>query len=222
MSAATPNDPNIDDGFYALFSPAGTRVFTATLSNFDTAVQTPTIVLSDTVRQDFNLTEALIEPPEITLEKTVGPDPQTCASMDTIDQVNGADVTYCFTVTNVGNTTVNRHTLRDEQLGILLDDFNYVLVSNATYSITKTTSLTTDMTSTATWTATIGGQSAVATDTTTVRVFNPGLVLTQTLSTTTDCGSGDTLLVQSSDTVTHCYTVEKHGRYYVYNAQPDR
>jgi RHS repeat-associated protein/uncharacterized repeat protein (TIGR01451 family) len=55
-AALTPGD-NIDGAFYALFSPVGTQSFTATYANGYTmsAAHTATIILSSTVRRDFDL-----------------------------------------------------------------------------------------------------------------------------------------------------------------------
>jgi hypothetical protein len=52
---ATPLDPGVEDGFYTLFSPAGTQAFTATQSRYGTTVVTVTVPLSGTIRQDFTL-----------------------------------------------------------------------------------------------------------------------------------------------------------------------
>ena len=51
----TPDDPDVDDGFYTLFSPAGSHTFTATMDNYGADVDTFTVVLSDTVAHDFDL-----------------------------------------------------------------------------------------------------------------------------------------------------------------------
>jgi hypothetical protein len=61
ITEATPGDPGVDDGFYTLFSPAGTHTFTATMSGYSPAVDTVTIVQSDTVRHDFYLPASHIE-----------------------------------------------------------------------------------------------------------------------------------------------------------------
>ena len=55
LSGATPDDANTDDGFYALFSPPGARVFTTSLLSYAPDIQTPTVVQSSTIRQDFSL-----------------------------------------------------------------------------------------------------------------------------------------------------------------------
>ena len=51
----TPEDPDVDDGFYTLFSPSGSQVFTATFEGFGPDVETVSVVADDTVGQDFYL-----------------------------------------------------------------------------------------------------------------------------------------------------------------------
>ncbi|CAG0936462.1 tRNA(Glu)-specific nuclease WapA [Thermoflexales bacterium] len=53
----TTPDWNVDDAFYVLFSPAGAHTFTATYTAgyMMMDIQTPTVILSSTVRQDFDL-----------------------------------------------------------------------------------------------------------------------------------------------------------------------
>ncbi len=46
---STPGDPAVDDGFYTLFSPDGTKTFTATLAGYGADAQAVTVVQSDTV-----------------------------------------------------------------------------------------------------------------------------------------------------------------------------
>ncbi len=64
---STPYDLATDDGFYTLFSPAGSRVFTTTMpGGYQADVHSPTVLLSDTIRQNFFLPAAsLSSAPEI-------------------------------------------------------------------------------------------------------------------------------------------------------------
>lgn len=48
-------DPAVADAFYTLFSPAGSHVFTATAHGYAASVQNPTVVISRTIWQDFDL-----------------------------------------------------------------------------------------------------------------------------------------------------------------------
>ncbi len=54
ITAAT-DDPAVDDSFYTLFSPSGTRVFTVSLSGHGMEVATINVIPNNTVRQDFHL-----------------------------------------------------------------------------------------------------------------------------------------------------------------------
>jgi len=54
------DDPAVADSFYTLFSPSGSRVFTASLPSYANNVVTVTVPLSNTARQDFNLSAGFL------------------------------------------------------------------------------------------------------------------------------------------------------------------
>jgi hypothetical protein len=113
--------------------------------------------------------------PDITLDKTVGTD-SSCATSDTITVTVGTDVTYCYTVTNTGNVTLDLHDLDDSELGSLLSGFAYDLNPGESVSITETVTISVSVTNTATWTASsssLTGVSAEASDTATVNAVEP-------------------------------------------------
>jgi hypothetical protein len=61
--------------------------------------------------------------PSLVLTKTVGLDPNVCATADNIivpAGQGGTAVTYCYTVQNTGNITLTVQNLVDDQLGVLL------------------------------------------------------------------------------------------------------
>lgn len=72
VTVATPLDPNVDDAFYTIFSPAGSQVFTATLQGYSPDIQSVSVVANGTVGQDFNLGSGFLvhapEPVEVTVE----------------------------------------------------------------------------------------------------------------------------------------------------------
>ena len=72
---------------------------------------------------DVSVTACQLVPvPAITLDKTVGTDPNVCATTDEITlPAGGDDVTYCYEVTNTGDVTLERHDLVDSELGALLE-----------------------------------------------------------------------------------------------------
>ncbi len=55
-TASATLDPAVAEGFYTLFSPAGSHTFTATLAGYTDDTATPTVLVNDTVRQDLSLT----------------------------------------------------------------------------------------------------------------------------------------------------------------------
>jgi len=105
--------------------------------------------------------------PSIMVTKTVGTDPNTCATTDSlvIDPPN-MDVTYCYTVQNTGNITLTTHDVVDDQLGALLTAFPVDLAPGGSFLFTTTTNITQSVTNVVTWTASIvGGPSVSDTDT---------------------------------------------------------
>ena len=48
----------------------------------------------------------------------------------------GTPVTYCYTVTNTGAVALDFHTLVDDQLGTVLDNFFYALAPGASVFVT--------------------------------------------------------------------------------------
>jgi hypothetical protein len=94
--------------------------------------------------------------PSIVLSKTVGLDPDVCATSDSIiipAGMGGTEVTYCYTVQNTGDVTFTNHTLTDTVLGTLLNNEPVVLGPGATYFITQTSLITQTTVNTAYWTA---------------------------------------------------------------------
>ncbi|MCA9875226.1 MAG: S8 family serine peptidase [Anaerolineales bacterium] len=54
-STATPLDPDLSDGFYTLYSPAGSKTFTAVATGYAPATATVNVAANSTVRHDFYL-----------------------------------------------------------------------------------------------------------------------------------------------------------------------
>jgi PKD repeat protein len=71
VAMATPLDPALDDAFYTLFSPAGSHIFTATLTSYQLAVQTPTVIQGATIGQSFYLLAGRLSYDPTSLEATV-------------------------------------------------------------------------------------------------------------------------------------------------------
>lgn len=93
-SLATPNDEGISDGFYQLFTPTGTHVFTATFGLFyQPAVESVAVVNGQNTRQDFLLQAPMLEYDphlmDVTLE--LG---QTLTRTLTLTNAGGAKLDY--------------------------------------------------------------------------------------------------------------------------------
>jgi cysteine-rich repeat protein len=126
---------------------------------------------------------------DISLEKTVGLDPATCATTDSITVPaggGGTTVYYCYEATNSGTVTMTNHSLVDSELGPLVVDLPYPLgpgevVNNVDLGLTISTTITATTVNTATWTAADPtGFQVSASATATVTVLPPTGVLMTT------------------------------------------
>ncbi|MCP4358835.1 MAG: S8 family serine peptidase [Chloroflexi bacterium] len=101
--------------------------------------------------------------PDIQLNKTVGTDATVCAASNNITVFSGADVTYCYEVTNTGTVTFTTHDLVDSELGVIFNNLPFPLAPLSSAFITQTANITTTTVNTATWTATNGPDTAMDT-----------------------------------------------------------
>lgn len=116
----------------------------------------------------------------ISLTKTVGTDPNSCAATNAISVAPGAEVTYCYEVANTGVVTLTLHDLVDSELGVIQSGFPYTLTPGASTFLTESTTIVTNTANVATWTAYNPGPSdvAAATDTASVMVIpEPDIML---------------------------------------------
>ena len=187
--------------------------------------------LSDVTATD-NATVNVVAP-AITIDKTVyaGHDAgASCDGGELVSTLIGADVTYCFTVTNTGDTHLADIGVDDPDLGI--DQTDLTLLSGTpslvapggtvTWSYDDTTAG--DLTNTATTSgnpATPGGADLVGltdptdTDTAAVDVVAPDISIDKTGYTGHDagasCDGGDLVTTLSGDDVTYCFTITNTG-----------
>ena len=111
----------------------------------------------------------------LSLTKTVGTQAGVCAATDTLAVSAGTTVYYCYTVTNTGSSTLNPHTLVDDQVGTIFNALNLPLAPGASANtvamgISVPAVINSTTTNTATWTA--GAASATASATVTVANYN--------------------------------------------------
>ncbi len=165
---------------------------------------------------DVAVTACMTIPASVVMTKTVGTDPTTCATGNDLTMpATGGDVTYCYTVENTGGITLTNHSLVDDQLGTILNNFSFNLAPSESIAITQTVQITQTVVNSATWTADNGSFTATASDTATVTVpiANPSIELVKTVGTDpTTCASGDNItLPVTGGEVTYCFTVFNTG-----------
>lgn len=152
--------------------------------------------------------------PFISLDKTVGTDSSVCATGNAISIGPGEEVTYCYEVTNTGTLTLTLHSLEDDQLGSLLNNFPYSLSPGASAFITASAVLTQTTSNLATWTAFNAGPTDVVSDTAsaTVTVVPPSISLNKTVGLDPSvCATTDVITVQAGTEVVYCYEVTNTG-----------
>ncbi len=153
----------------------------------------------------------------ISLVKTVGVDPMTCAVTDEIKlPPGGGPVTYCYTVANTGDVMFFDHALTDSELGVILNGVPYLLVPGASVFVTRTAPIITNTVNVATWTSYDAVVSAAwATDVATVTIQAPNAAISLVETVGDDPGTcavtDEITLPPGGGPVTYCYTVANTG-----------
>ncbi len=124
QSAGTPDDPAVDDGFYALFSPAGSKTFTATLASYNADVQSVTVVASDTIRQDFHLPAGQLSASPASMQQTL-PLGNVATQTLTLNNTGGAALDFELREKDKGFASVLFGATEDPRLAGGPDAFGY-------------------------------------------------------------------------------------------------
>jgi hypothetical protein len=106
----------------------------------------------------------------ITLNKTVGTDPSSCASNNQIGVDPDTTVTYCYEVTNNSAISLTLHDLADSELGNIFSSSPYTLTPGASFFVTVSTVITMETVNIGTWVAYNSGPTDVVTATSTATV----------------------------------------------------
>ena len=167
---------SILDGFPFTLLPGASAFITQTAVITQTTINTATWTAynpgpANLVTATDTATVTLLTP-AISLDKTVGLDPSSCAETDSLTVEQGTAVTYCYTIHNSGEAPLAFHDLEDSELGVILQGFPFTLLPGASAFITQTALITQTTINTATWTAYNAGPSDIvtATDTATVTI----------------------------------------------------
>ena len=171
--------------------------------------------------------------PSVSVAKTVylGHDAGAgCAGSELATGVNGDAVTYCFVVTNDGETTLSPVTVADADLGLTKADMTVLSGDLASMAPGDTATLYVeslidgDLTNTATVTGAPvdaggdplpGGQPVTAEDTAAVDEVGPSVSVDKTVYLGHDAGAGcagsDLVAGLNGDAVTYCFVVTNDG-----------
>ncbi|MEW5986903.1 MAG: SBBP repeat-containing protein [Chloroflexota bacterium] len=161
-----------------------------------------TLTVSDNFREETGevvewcLVPTLGESP-LVLEKTVGMDPNACATTEAIATYAGTEVTYCFQATNSGETLLRAHDLVDSHLGTIFTGRLYDLEPGASVFVTRTTTVSESVVNTADWTAYTGkGTPTMGSDTASVTIIPEGCSMPNAAIPDDDpAGITDTLVI---------------------------
>lgn len=111
----------------------------------------------------------------ISLRKTVGLDPNVCATTDVIEVAMGTRVYYCFKVTNTGSVPFKRQDLVDSHLGTIFDNLGATLQPGASLAPIIPAVLYRTTINTATWTSYNPGPTEMVADSDSATVLLPPL-----------------------------------------------
>lgn len=93
-SVATPNDPNLDDGFYVLFAPGGTQNLTASMSKYADNTQSVNVLTGGVVRQNFNLAAGFLAATPSPLFDYINPGANQDNVTLNLNNTGGADANF--------------------------------------------------------------------------------------------------------------------------------
>jgi uncharacterized repeat protein (TIGR01451 family) len=142
---------------------------------------------TDIFNNDLETTDsASVEISGVALQllKTVGTSLTSCSIVSEISVLPGTTVNYCYRISNTGVTTFTTHTLIDSELGLLLNGESILVPPGETHTYSVTEVIDESVTNDATWTATdTYGNPAASSDSATVNVVSPGILVTPSLLT---------------------------------------
>jgi uncharacterized repeat protein (TIGR01451 family) len=147
--------------------------------------------------------------PALWVSKTVSTD-GTCPGVELVTVLPGAAVTYCYTVTNAGNTPVAGVVINDDgvviDVGVLQPGQSGGGSSTAPATADSSTSAVASGTETTLGTPVVSPPDGAAVD-----VVHPALVIAKTVSLDGTCPGSELVTVLSGTAVTYCYTVTNPG-----------
>jgi uncharacterized repeat protein (TIGR01451 family) len=151
----------------------------------------------------------VIVAPSLSIEKTASVD-GTCPGSELVTVLSGAPVTYCYAVTNTGDTAIGSVVVDDGGVTIAIGDLAPGQSGNGSAGVIATADTSTAATASGTTTAT-GTPVSSPPDAAGVDVISPALAIEKTASTGGTCPGSELITVLSGAQVTYCYKVTNTG-----------
>jgi hypothetical protein len=201
----------------AILTPGASMIATQTLSLTQTTNSVAEWEATDgsypnTVRSSSAALVTVVTP-SIALRKTVGQVSGECGVSQAITVPTGAEVTYCYQVTNTSPFSLARHSLVDSELGLLMDGEERELGPGQGLVVTQAVVLSATTVNTATWTAQdVLSNTATAGDVATVTVVAPSIALRKTVGRASgECAASEVITVAADTRVSYCYVLTNTG-----------
>ena len=177
-----------------------------------------------TAPEDTDTAAYDVREPSVSIAKTVytGHDGGvSCATAGELAHADsGGEVTWCFSVTNTGDTDLDSVVITDPDLSFASLSVPGILAPTASASTFYEGTQSADLTNTATASGTPVTPTGVAipalppvssSDTAEIDVVAPALTIAKTVSTDGTCPGLETIIVDPGDSVTWCFTVTNTG-----------
>lgn len=191
-------------------SSAAARSIVATADEDTAAIASGTTSATGTpVDSNYDGAAVALVHPSLTIAKTVSVD-GTCPGAEIVTVLAGTAVTYCYTVTNDGDTAVGGVTVSDNGATITIGDLDPGASGSGASVVTIAADTATAATAAGSVVAT-GGSVTSAPDGAAVDVVAPALSVQKTVSSDGHCPGSEGITVLEGSAVTYCYAVTNNG-----------
>ncbi len=161
------------------------------------------------VASPFDGASVEIVHPALAIQKTASSDGH-CPGVESVTVLAGAGVTYCYAVTNTGDTAIRDVIVEDNGATIAIGDLGAGQSGSGTANVIANGDARTDATASGVTVAT-GTNVASAPDGASIDVIYPALAIQKTVSTNGSCPGVESATVLAGTEVTYCYAVTNTG-----------
>ncbi len=191
-------------------SGSGSVTFTATAGSSTAATASGTVTATGTpITSGPSAATVAVVNPALSIQKTVSTG-GACPGVEQVTVLSGTQVTYCYSVTNTGDTAVSNVVVNDDGVAVSVGDLGPGQTGNGSAAVTALSNADTFASATGTVTAT-GTSVASPPDDASVKVVTPALAISPTVSLNGACPGVDVVNVLAGTAVTICYAVTNTG-----------